>query len=1124
MWRLHLFLLLSTCFLIPHDAKPMTRTKTTTNGLPPTTTLASLLLETESTTEGPSTSPRTSSRFTHIGRLAAKDLADLLLASMQARGAKLSSFQESTMKMLRTEVSKEVKGNNMFLQLGMDVIIDILIGARNEATCSHIIRDIEQSQDRNSLTLTLRSFLALLSFNGIACSQDEVSQAIKSSLLRQRQQPTIKAIDSEQQETEGSGIRSARKVDSTVKDDRDSVLQFLQARSLDEHSTILNTLLQVCGASAGEAHKIIRNLREMGPESTTTLQVNAFSMLSVSMLDSLSSIADGNTSGLCSASPATWIVRLLAMKVGKVVLLGLMTALDNTLVSPTPTETANAMALNSVNGGDITDFKTPLGSKASITAKRASSSPVDLLSSNSLGNVQNVATGTNIEGTLNKSFGLAKAVVPVNADVDALSDATSGTNTQNIVAGTNVKGVENTATNAVQALVPVNADVDALTVGTGGSGSTQNVQAGSNLVGSGNTANGLVRALVPVNADVDALDTVNGDGTGTNQNVQDPTTIIGDGNQSSDLVRALIPANADANVLTGLKDVGINTQNVQSGTFIKGNKNTRSELVGVLLPVQATADALSNVDRTTSTGSTGSSGSSGSTGSSGSSGTSSGTPSSSGSSGSTGSGSTGSGDLLGGNKNTLTELISLNAPIAIVISLLSTILGGGFGNNMNIREGAIMNGTGNSVIKGVSVTPTISLIVSVLSTVNPGGVNHTNAGLLGGLLGGSGGLLGGGLLSGGSSSSSGGLLGGLGGGSSSGGLLGNGLGGLLGGSGLGGLLGGVVTTVEGLLSTLLGGVLGTGLGSLLSAVLGGVLPPVISTVEQLLVHLISLLAGGTGITSGGTCIPSSNSTNSTAASNLSGAGGTSSSTGIGNSLNKSADVTILGNENTVVKLVSVDGTVLCSLFLLDSILGTGFIGNSANVGPKHIIVGNNNKIVKLVNLDIVALLFLSVGSIIRGSGGVCNQINVEPENEIVGDCNTVFELVDIDLNLLLDVAVLSQLIGSVANDCSATTTTTTTQPPTPQPPTPSPPTPSPPTPSPPTPSPPTPSPPTPYPPTNQPPTVQPPTVGPPTIRPPTVRPPSPNPNNCYRRYCRKWRTRPSYLCYKNCGGNFTYKP
>lgn len=120
--------------------------------------------------------------------------------------------------------------------------------------------------------------------------------------------------------------------------------------------------------------------------------------------------------------------------------------------------------------------------------------------------------------------------------------------------------------------------------------------------------------------------------------------------------------------------------------------------------------------------------------------------------------------------------------------------------------------------------------------------------------------------------------------------------------------------------------------------------------------------------------------------------------------------------------------------------------------------------------------------------------------------------------------MLSQLIGSVANDCTVTPQPPTPSPPTPQPPTPSPPTPSPPTPSPPTYKPPTVRPPTVQPPTVQPPTGQPPTGQPPTVRPPTVRPPSPNPNSCYRRYCRKWRTRPSYLCYKNCGGNFTYKP
>jgi len=180
---------------------------------------------------------------------------------MQARGAKLTSFQESTMKSLRTEESKDTKGNNVFLQVGMDVIIDILIGARDNATCERIIQDIDQSQDRNSLTLTLKSFLALCFFNGIECAKDEVAQVIKSTNSRQRQQAKVVLDDDHHQQAEGSGLRTARRV-GVAKDDRNSVLKFLQARNINELSAILNTLLQVCGASGGEAHKIIRNLRE----------------------------------------------------------------------------------------------------------------------------------------------------------------------------------------------------------------------------------------------------------------------------------------------------------------------------------------------------------------------------------------------------------------------------------------------------------------------------------------------------------------------------------------------------------------------------------------------------------------------------------------------------------------------------------------------------------------------------------------------------------------------------------------------------------------------------------------------------------------------------------------------
>lgn len=133
-----------------------------------------------------------------------------------------------------------------------------------------------------------------------------------------------------------------------------------------------------------------------------------------------------------------------------------------------------------------------------------------------------------------------------------------------------------------------------------------------------------------------------------------------------------------------------------------------------------------------------------------------------------------------------------------------------------------------------------------------------------------------------------------------------------------------------------------------------------------------------------------------------------------------------------------------------------------------------------------------------------------PENIIDGNRNTLVTLVDLNLDVLANLNLLNSIIGTVGNDCQVTT---------PEPPTPSPPTPSPPTPSPPTPSPPTPTPPTPYPPTPSPPTPQPPTPSPPTPSPPT-----PSPNNCYRRYCRKWRTRPSYLCYKNCGGSYVYRP
>lgn len=75
----------------------------------------------------------------------------------------------------------------------------------------------------------------------------------------------------------------------------------------------------------------------MGPQDndittgTNILQINGFSTLIVSLMDSLTSIANGNKSGFCAATPDSWIVRLLDMGVAKVVILGLLTALDRTI-------------------------------------------------------------------------------------------------------------------------------------------------------------------------------------------------------------------------------------------------------------------------------------------------------------------------------------------------------------------------------------------------------------------------------------------------------------------------------------------------------------------------------------------------------------------------------------------------------------------------------------------------------------------------------------------------------------------------------------------------------------------------------------------------------------------------
>jgi len=59
------------------------------------------------------------------------------------------------------------------------------------------------------------------------------------------------------------------------------------------------------------------------------------------------------------------------MGVDKVVLMGLMTALDRTIATSTSAEISNAAALNTLNGGDPTDTKSQVLQKSAATAKRA---------------------------------------------------------------------------------------------------------------------------------------------------------------------------------------------------------------------------------------------------------------------------------------------------------------------------------------------------------------------------------------------------------------------------------------------------------------------------------------------------------------------------------------------------------------------------------------------------------------------------------------------------------------------------------------------------------------------------------------------------------------------------------
>lgn len=265
MWRLQLFLLLSPCFLIPSEAKPTTTTRPIA-GVAASTTMATNLASTmtsslASTVAAPTVAPSTApngNRSNNIGRLAAKDLADLLTASMQARNVKLTASQEATVRTLREMEPQELQSGAVMLQLGMDVIIDVLIGSSTDANCERVIKDIKHSKDKNSLTLSLKSFQALCTFNNIKCSQKQVVQIIKSTVAFKQSDTAVAGARSTRTAlTQGSLAQS-----NSIKGDRDSIVSFLQARKLTELSAICGSLLQMCGASPDESQNIVKNLIE----------------------------------------------------------------------------------------------------------------------------------------------------------------------------------------------------------------------------------------------------------------------------------------------------------------------------------------------------------------------------------------------------------------------------------------------------------------------------------------------------------------------------------------------------------------------------------------------------------------------------------------------------------------------------------------------------------------------------------------------------------------------------------------------------------------------------------------------------------------------------------------------
>ncbi|KRF80795.1 uncharacterized protein Dvir_GJ17026, isoform B [Drosophila virilis] len=1113
MWRVHLFLLLSTCFLIPYDAKPTTGSSTS----------ASTLSEAR--------------RSSHIGRLAAKDLADLLLASMQARGIKLTESQHSTIKSLRSMETTEQQGGAVLLQVGMDVIIDVLIGSNADASCERVIKDIKKSSDKNSLTLGLKSFLALCAFNNIECSQKQVVQIIKSTTSAKQSETAIQGTRITRTALEQAGKST------NIKGDRDSIVSFLQARSVPELSAILSTLLQVCGASSVEAQNIVQNLIEMGPKDSTgvnVLQINGFSTLIVSLMDSLTSIANGNKSGFCAATPESWIVRLLDMGVAKVIIMGLMTALDRSLPTSPNALIQQGNAVANLVDADV--------SKSSPTSKRASGSlPVigNLLGNSIASGPTNVAnqggntitTGPKnlIKGSGNTILSAVDANVLAGVGVNALNSITG------VVGGSNGGGGSSSGSNSGSGSGLTRSQNIANQLGNNISLGPKNV-----VSGSGNTIASLVDAQVPVGADVNilssALGTVTG-GSGGSGGVAGGLLGGGSGSGSS---RSQNTANRFGNeITTGPKNI------------VNGSGNTIASLVDAQVPVGAVVNILNNNRGTVTGGSGGSSGVAGGLLGGG-----------SGSSRSQNTAnrfgneiSTGPKNIVTGSGNTIANLVDAQVPVGADVNILSRalgtvtggssgsggvaggllsgatggLLGGGsgsgssrsqntanrFGNEISTGPKNIVTGSGNTIANLVDAQIPVGADVNILSSA------------LGTVTGGSSG----------SGSVAGGLLGGA-----TGGLLG-------GGSGTGSSRsqniankgGNTITTgpknvINGSNNSILKAVdldLPVGLGvNLLQSAVG--------TVSGSSSGSGGVLGGATGGLLGGLTGTGSGSSQGQNIANMGGnqisTGPKNIVTGNSNSIVSLVDATVPVNlavnalssvvgsvigggaaRNDVVQVVDQQGNRLMDIWDKDGVTaGSGGIGNdlsnTVNRGPKQIVMGDDNNIVKLVNLDASVLARLDLANAIRGSSGACNgignkldnELNTGPENIIEGNRNTLVTLVDLNLDVLANLNLLNTIIGTVGNDCQVTT---------PEPPTPSPPTPSPPTPTPPTPSPPTPTPPTPYPPTSFPPTPQPPTPSPPTPSPPT-----PSPNNCYRRYCRKWRTRPSYLCYKNCGGSYVYRP